>query len=87
MGTLGNQRERNQYQSDKYLDAFLKDANDLAKANKTTIDVVVQAKIALEMERQNNIAVQDGDYTDEQAGGFGEILNKIANSLEALAEK
>lgn len=86
MGTLGNQSPRDQFTNSlKSLDYFLKDATDLAKKHKTTIEVVVQAKHALEIERKNNIAIQHGDYVDEQAGGFGEILARIADALESKA--
>ena len=43
------------------------------------------AKHTLELERQNNISVQAGDYSDEQAGGLGEILSRIADALENKA--
>lgn len=83
MGTLGNQPERNQYRiSTEELGCFLENAASLAKKHKITIEAVISAKHALELERQNNIAVQSGDYTDEQAGGIGEILSRIATALK-----
>lgn len=86
MGTLGNQTERNQYRTNsETLSYFLEDAADLAKKHKISIEAVISAKHALELERQNNIAVQNGDYTDEQAGGIGDILSRIASALEAEA--
>ncbi|MCU7937146.1 MAG: hypothetical protein KZQ99_20120 [Candidatus Thiodiazotropha sp. (ex Dulcina madagascariensis)] len=86
MGTLGNQPERNQYRiSTEELGYFLEDAIALAKNHKVTVEAVISAKHALELERQNNIAVQAGDYTDEQAGGIGEILSSIASALEGNA--
>jgi len=86
MGTLGNQLEREHYRiNSKSLSYFLEDAAELAKKHKTSIEVVVNAKHALELERKNNIAVQNGDFTDEQAGGIGEILSRIATALESKA--
>lgn len=86
MGTLGNQSVRDQYGiSSESLGYFLEDAAELAKKHKVSIEVVVNAKHALELERQNNIAVQNGDFTDEQAGGIGEILSRIATALESNA--
>ncbi|EGQ9167660.1 hypothetical protein ACTA57_004462 [Vibrio parahaemolyticus] len=86
MGTLGNQDPRDHFTNGiNSLDYFLEDAANLAKKHKTTLEVVVQAKHALEIERQNNIAIQHGDYIDEQAGGFGEILTRIADALESKA--
>ncbi|MGI2129225.1 hypothetical protein [Shewanella oncorhynchi] len=83
MGTLGNQPARNQHNiNSESLGYFLEDAAELAKKHKISIETVIQAKHALELERQNNIAVQHGDFTDEQAGGIGEILSRIAAALE-----
>jgi hypothetical protein len=86
MGTLGDQPHRDQKLiNSKSLDYFLEGAAELAKKHKVSIETVVAAKQALELERQNNIAVQNGDYTDEQAGGIGEILSRIASALEERA--
>lgn len=86
MGTLGNQPERNQYRiNTEELELFLKDAIALAKKHNTSVEIVIAAKHALEFQRKNNIAVQSGDYKDEQAGGLGEILSRIASALEEKA--
>ncbi|MDP1539505.1 MAG: hypothetical protein Q8L72_02495 [Moraxellaceae bacterium] len=86
MGTLGNQPVRNQYSINlESLGYFLEDAAELAKKHKISIEAVISAKHVLELARQNNIAVQGGDYTDEQAGGIGEILSRIATALEKRA--
>ena len=83
MGILGSQPERNNYRvNHDYLDAFLADVEELAKKYSVPMEVVIDAKRVLEMERQNNIAVQAGDYLDEPAGGFGHILSRIAKALE-----
>ncbi len=83
MGTLGSQPERNHYRvSHDELDAFLEDATKLAKKHDISLEAVIEAKGVLEMERQNNVAVQAGDYTDEQAGGFGDVLSRIATALK-----
>ena len=86
MKTLGNQPPRDQFtNSIELLDNLFEYASHLAKKHKTTIDVVIQAKHALEIERQNNIAIQHGDYIDEQADGFGQTLTRIASALESKA--
>ncbi|WP_155985244.1 MULTISPECIES: hypothetical protein [unclassified Thioalkalivibrio] len=86
MGVLGNQPERSNYRiTSEELGHFLEDAAALAKKHKVTVEAVISAKHALELERQNNIAVQGGDYTDEQAGGIGDILSRIASALEERA--
>ena len=83
MGTLGSQPPRNNYRVGRDdLGAFLEDAQKLAKKYNISIELVIEAKRALEMERRNNIAIQSGDYADEQAGGFGDILSRIAAALE-----
>ena len=83
MGTLGSQSERNHHRvSNNELGAFLEDAENLAKKYSIPIETVIEAKRALEMERQNNIAIQSGDHFDEQAAGFGDIFSRIATALE-----
>jgi hypothetical protein len=83
MGTLGNQDVRNSYSvRNDYLDSFLESASTLAKKHKVSIDTVIEAKRVLEMERKNSILSLAGDYHDEQMGGFGEILSRIAAALE-----
>ena len=84
MGTLGNQPERNYFrvQNDD-LDAFLETAAKLAKKHSTTIESVIEAKRVLETERRNSILSLAGDYHDEQIGGFGDILSRIADALES----
>jgi len=46
---------------------------------------IVAAKHALELQRQNDISVQDGDYRDEHAGGFGDRLVGIAGAVGEVA--
>lgn len=84
MGVLGNQPERNSFlvRHDQ-LDGFLEDAAKLAKKHATTVEAVIEAKKVLEMERRNSILSLAGDYHDEQMGGFGEILSRIADALES----
>lgn len=84
MGTLGNQPARDSFSvKHDYLDAFLGNAAKLAKKHSTTIEAVIEAKRVLEMERRNEIATLAGDYHDEQMGGFGDILSRIADALES----
>ena len=87
MGTLlGGQSPRDDYRvSFDKLDSFLEDAGKLAKKHSIAIESVIDAKRVLEMERRCSVAVQAGDYLDEQASGFGEILLRIASALEDLS--
>lgn len=82
MGTLGNQPARKEFHID--LSRFMEELIDICKKHDVTIEAVIEAKKALELERQNDIAVQDGDYRDEQMGGIGDILGEIARAIEKL---
>ena len=83
MGRLGNQPVRNRHIVDfETIDSFLCQAVELAEKHEISVETVIKAKHALELERQNIIAVDNGDNTDEQAGGFGELLERIALALE-----
>jgi hypothetical protein len=85
MGTIGNQPPRNSHEiTYEVLEKFLQDAVELASEHSVSIEAVIKAKHALELERSNDIAVQNGDYTDEQAGGIGDILSRIAAALEEI---
>lgn len=69
MGNLCNQPVREQYRvGQDSLEFFLEDAAKFAEKYSTSVEAVVNAKHTLELERQNNIAVQNADHTDEQAG-------------------
>ncbi len=83
MGTLGNQMPRKNYLIRKDdIDHFLTYATELAQKHSISIETVIEAKRVLELSRQNDITVQSGDYLDEQAGGFGNVLARIADALE-----
>ncbi|WCE29978.1 hypothetical protein [Vibrio sp. SCSIO 43137] len=83
MGVLGDQPVRTQYRvREDDLEMFLSRAQELADTYSTSIEAVIEAKKALELERKNNIQVESGDYSDEHMGGLGEILSRIANALE-----
>ena len=79
MGTIGNQPARNQFDQD--LSSFIDELVELGKKKKLTIDQVIGAYKVLELQRQNNIAIQDGDYFDEQMGGIGDKLSEIASAI------
>lgn len=82
MGTLFNQSERRWARvSNDILDDFLSDVVNLAKKHKISVTDVIAAKQALEIERQNNLYVANGDTFDEQMMGFGELLQEISATL------
>jgi hypothetical protein len=80
MGTLGKQPARDYAHKD--LGAFIKEIVKLSKKHNVPIESIIEAKKAIELERQNCLFVQNGDYQDEQMGGFGDILNRIAEAIE-----
>ncbi|MBD2043479.1 hypothetical protein [Microcoleus sp. FACHB-672] len=85
MGTLFDQPERNHRRvTDSELDAFLSDAVKLAKKHSINVAEVIKAKGVLELERRNDLYVNNGDSFDEQMSGFGEILQEMVSTLEDL---
>lgn len=89
MGTLFEQQPRWEHEAklkiDKdRLDTFLNEASILAKKHKITITDVIAAKNALELERQNNISINDGDIKDEQLSGFGKLFRQLIETIERL---
>lgn len=84
MGKLGDQPPRNRF--DQNLALFISDIQDAAKKTGISFQDALKAAEILELERRNQLFRQDGDYFDEQMGGFGEIFERIASSLEGLIE-
>lgn len=79
MGMLGNQDPRDHFHVD--LDRFLAEVKVIAKKHGVSIESFIEAKRVLEMDRRNSLAVQNGDYLDEQLGGFGDKLSEIASAI------
>lgn len=85
MGTLFNQPERNHRRvTDSELDAFLSDAVKLAKKHSINVAEVIKAKEVLELERRNDLYVNNGDSFDEQMSGIGGILQEMVCAIEDL---
>jgi hypothetical protein len=86
MGMLGNQPPRDYCRKGfQSLDDFLSEAILLAKDRDVSVSEVIAAKHALELERQNDMAREDGDFRDEQMGGFGDLISKVADALQDIA--
>lgn len=79
MGKLGNQPPRNSCHAD--LETFVAEIKRVAKSQGVSVDQVIAANDVLEQARRNDIAVQQGDYLDEQLGGFGEKLSELAQAI------
>ncbi|MDB5354317.1 MAG: hypothetical protein JWN24_770 [Phycisphaerales bacterium] len=86
MGTLGNQPIRENHRVDSsHVDNLLSEYKDIAKSQGVTVECVIEAKKVLELERRNTLAVVNGDYFDEQMGGFGEKLSELAAAISEIA--
>ena len=48
---------------------------------------MIEAKRVLELERQNSITVEAGDFMDENLGGFGERIDRLIDALDALTRR
>lgn len=79
MGMLGNQDPRDHFHVD--LDSFVAEVKEIAKKHSVSVESVIEAKRALEMDRRNSLAAQNGDYLDEQLGGFGDKLSEIVSAI------
>lgn len=88
MGTLGSQDRRDSWNvSSRELDEFLAHANQLATKHGVPVEAVIEAKRVLELDRQNSIAVQAGDNLDENLGGFGNLISRLIDALEAHGQE
>lgn len=84
MGTLGAQPQRPACRIEAGdLDSFLAEAMKLATKHRISVDSVIEARRVLEISRANDLQTVSGDYHDEHMGGFGELLSRIADALEA----
>ena len=59
----------------------------MSKQFKQLLENILKAYEIKEMERSNNLYKSNGDTFDEQMAGFGETLEKIAESVFNIAEK
>ncbi len=84
MGMLGNQPARN-YRKQDYT-YWVRELNRIAEAEGISLDQVIEVAKVAEMSRANDIAVSDGDFRDEQMGGFGELLHDLNETLARIAE-
>jgi len=84
MGTLRNQPPRDHFHQD--LDSLLTELGAIGNKHNINIATAIEAKKALEFERQNNITVQNGDYHDEQMAGLGDILERISGAIESVGQ-
>ncbi len=86
MGTLTEQpvcrrHEMTSTTFDEWIDTIKK----LAFKHDMSCADVIAAYGALELKRQNDIAVSNGDIHDEQMRGLGVILEQIVDNLESIS--
>lgn len=85
MGTLMHQERRNKLTVTESNVAFLlEDAQKLAKKYKVDIAVVLEAYRIKEMERQNDLYVENGDVHDEQMTGFGKLIETFNGKMDFI---
>lgn len=58
----------------------------LAQSLSTTETIVVTTMLMLEIRRANELANSDNDQTDKQVYEVGQALEKIVESIEAIAQ-
>ena len=83
MGTLGHQLPRSEFYVD--LDEFIGEAKLIASKHSISIETVISAKHALEIERQNDISVESGNCEDENLAGFEPLLESLSEDLQSIA--
>jgi hypothetical protein len=77
MGTLKNQLPRyDGTVTSPGLDAFLTDLTAAAKKHEVPVTDVIAARRVLELKRQNDLYLTNGNIHDEQMGGLAELLEK-----------
>jgi hypothetical protein len=47
---------------------------------------VISASRVLELKRQNELYVNNGDAFDEQIAGIGELLQKLSDAIDGLRQ-
>lgn len=88
MGIIGNQPERDSFDTVRPIDLIDESIHEAKSFTcKFSVSDLIEAKKALEMERANEIAVEDGNFRDEHMSGIAEYLDRIATALETIAEK
>jgi len=78
MGTLFSQPERKRYEiSERLLKDRLSFYSGLAKEYKCSLSDVINLEKVLQLERKNQLTVDNYNILDEQLAGFGELLQKL----------
>lgn len=68
----------------KDVELFLEDIKSLSEKHKLPIENVLEAYKIKEMERTNDLYVNNGNAHDEQMSGIGELLKELVQAVESL---
>lgn len=83
MSTLFSQPDRLRCEINAdILESFITEAVTLAKKYRISVTDVIAAKHALEIQRSNDLFVNNGDTFDEQMTGFAELLEEHFDYLQ-----
>lgn len=86
MGTLKEQDPRN-FRHIKYSDIvdFITEAKSIAKDEDISLELVFEAYRIKEVERRNNLFVDNGNIFDEQMAGFGGLLESLIAHFNVIS--
>lgn len=86
MGDLFNQQLRSRRKTDgKIIDFIKDDVIEVAKKTGLNYDQVLKAYEILELERRNDLYVDNGGIQDEQMGGFGGLFQDLNTLILGLS--
>jgi len=87
MGTLYSQSERDYKEIDIHSkNEFFREVLELSKEHKIGADNIIEGLKVLELRRQNDLYVSNGDIHDEQMAGLGEEFQNISSAINNIAE-
>ena len=88
MGTLTEQPPRKyRFPEPEEVEIMVNQVKSLAEKHEISFDQSLRIFELLEKERSNSLAVDNGNIWDEQIGGIGKILEKMADSLRELENR
>ena len=66
---------------------FLKEVLKLAQEHNIHASDVIDAYKVMELSRQNDLYVANGDAHDEQIAGIGQAIQSIASAIDTLSQR
>ncbi|WP_324172285.1 hypothetical protein [Sulfurimonas sp.] len=87
MGTLYDQEPRDYKRVEiSRVNYFLDEVSELATKYKMERKDIIEAFKAVELARQNDLYVANGDIHDEQMAGIGQAVQEIGERLHQIAD-